>query len=531
MRSFLLALLGAWAVQPTAAHVAHARDQGQCKQTTVAILGGGMAGIAAAQALHNASMDDFLILEYNDRIGGRAWHQPFGKKKDGKPYIIENGCNWVQGLGSPGGPQNPVWTLAQVYNLSTTYSNYSNLSTYNHNGYSDYSYLLDEYDDAYDIANANAGVILTDNLQDSTAQTGLAMAGWRPKVTDMEAQAVDWWSWDFEDAYTPADSSFVFGCAGSNLTVNGFSDEDNFVTDQRGFSTIIEGMASTFLRRNDSRLHLNTQVTNITYTDTGVTITTAAGDCYQAAYAITTFSLGVLQQSDAVTFSPALPQWKQESIQAFTMATYTKIFFQFNETFWPADTQYLLYADPVTRGWYPIWQSLSTPGFFEDSGIIFVTVTQEFAHRAERQSDEQTKQEALAVLRAMFPNVTVPDPIAFHYPRWTTEPWSFGTYSNWPPAVTLEMHENLRANVDRVWFAGEATSAGYFGYLHGAWFEGRAAAQEVGRLLRGKCLAGNYTGSCQGRKRYEVLHGTSPLADYTAVDGWTANSFYDFNDD
>lgn len=84
---------------------------------------------------------------------------------------------------------------AQVYNLSTTYSNYSNLSTYNHNGYSDYSYLLDEYDDAYDIANANAGVILTDNLQDSTAQTGLAMAGWRPKVTDMEAQAVDWWSW------------------------------------------------------------------------------------------------------------------------------------------------------------------------------------------------------------------------------------------------------------------------------------------------------------------------------------------------
>lgn len=40
-------------------------------------------------------MNDFLILEYNDRIGGRAWHQPFGKKKDGKPYIIENGCNWV----------------------------------------------------------------------------------------------------------------------------------------------------------------------------------------------------------------------------------------------------------------------------------------------------------------------------------------------------------------------------------------------------------------------------------------------------
>ena len=30
------------------------------------------------------------------------------------------------------------------------------------------------------------------------------------------------------------------------------------------------------------------------------------------------------------------------------------------------------------------------------------------------------------------------------------------------------MHQNLRANVGRVWFAGEATSAEYYGFLHGA---------------------------------------------------------------
>ena len=57
-----------------------------------------MAGISAAQALSNASVHDFMILEYRDRIGGRAWHEPFGKDKDGKPYTIEMGCNWVRGL-------------------------------------------------------------------------------------------------------------------------------------------------------------------------------------------------------------------------------------------------------------------------------------------------------------------------------------------------------------------------------------------------------------------------------------------------
>lgn len=47
------------------------------------------------QTLHNASMEDFMILEYRDTIGGRAWHKPFGQDKDGNPYIIEMGCNWV----------------------------------------------------------------------------------------------------------------------------------------------------------------------------------------------------------------------------------------------------------------------------------------------------------------------------------------------------------------------------------------------------------------------------------------------------
>jgi hypothetical protein len=50
------------------------------------------------QALSNASVHDFAILEYRDTIGGRAWHVPFGKNKDGKPYTIEMGANWVRDL-------------------------------------------------------------------------------------------------------------------------------------------------------------------------------------------------------------------------------------------------------------------------------------------------------------------------------------------------------------------------------------------------------------------------------------------------
>lgn len=330
---------------------------------------------------------------------------------------------------------------------------------------------------------------------------------------------------DWEGAHSPEESSLVFGVAGDNLTFSQFSDENNFVFDHRGYSTIIEGEASTFLKKHDSRLLLNTQITNISYSNNGVTIHNQDGSCISAAYAICTFSLGVLQ-NDSVTYSPELPSWKKTAIQKFSMGTYTKIFLQFNETFWPEDTQYFLYASPVKRGYYPVWQSISTTGFLPGSNIIFVTVVGEEAYRVERQSDEKTKDEALAVLREMFPNATIPEPTAFLYPRWSYEPWTYGSYSNWPPSTTLETHENLRANVDRLWFAGEATSAQYFGFLHGAWFEGRESGLQIAGLLKKACAIVYGTKECGHRRHYETLHGSSPLADYSVFNGWAVSSFY-----
>lgn len=155
-------------------------------------------------------------------------------------------------------------------------------------------------------------------------------------------------------------------------------------------------------------------------------------------------------------FSPPLPSWKQDGIETFAMGTYTKIFLQFpsDKVFWNTSYQFLLYADPDERGYYPVFQSLDAEGFLPSSGILFVTVVQSQSYRVESQTDAQTKAEVLAVLRRMYGGDKVPDPTAFMYPRWSLEPWAYGSYSNWPSGTTLEMHQNLRANVERLWFAG-----------------------------------------------------------------------------
>ncbi|KAE8388448.1 amine oxidase [Aspergillus alliaceus] len=485
-----------------------------------------MAGITAAQALSNASIHDFIILEYRSNIGGRVWNTDFGQDEKGKPYMVEFGANWLHGVGT-GRTENPLVTLAHKHNLKNVLDNSSSVLTYDENGYNDYQDILDAFSDIKDTAYKDAGQMLLDNIQDGNARTGFAMAGWNPRRNDMKAQAVEWWNWvtDCESAASPEASSFIFGVAAENLTFNQFGDNNHMVIDPRGYSTVIEGEASSFLHKEvqDRRLWLNTQVTDITHSKKGVQITNKDGSCISAAYAICTFSLGVLQ-NDVVQFHPSLPRWKQTAIQKFSMGTYTKIFLQFDEAFWPSNTSHFLYASPTTRGFYPIFQSLSSDGFLPGSNILFVTVVGEQAYRVERQSDEKTKAEVLAVLREMFPDKHVPEPTAFVYPRWNNEPWAYGSYSNWPVGTTLEMHQNLRANVDRLWFAGEATSASYFGFLHGAWYEGRDTGEHIAAILQNRCSTTYGEVTCGDRTHYDVLHGTTPKDAYTGINGWPLNS-------
>ena len=72
----------------------------------------------------------------------------------------------------------------------------------------------------------------------------------------------------------------------------------------------------------------------------------------------------------------------------------------------------------------------------------------------------------MSVVRSMFPNITVPEPTDFFFPRWHSNPLFRGSYSNWPPSFYIKHLDNLRANVGRLYFAGEATSRKYFGAFH-----------------------------------------------------------------
>lgn len=59
----------------------------------VLILGGGLSGVMAARELQRAGIQDYLLVEARDELGGRLMSHTFD---DG--LTVELGANWIEGL-------------------------------------------------------------------------------------------------------------------------------------------------------------------------------------------------------------------------------------------------------------------------------------------------------------------------------------------------------------------------------------------------------------------------------------------------
>lgn len=392
-------------------------------------------------------------------------------------------------------------------------------ATYNESGQVDFRHLIEEAGKNFDRLVASAGVRVPNGIVDASARTGYSLTGSHPHTP--EEMAAEYYQFDWEFTTSPEESSWLASAWNNNHTFGGFSEENMMSLDGRGFKTIVQAEAASFLK--PTQILLNSTVERIAYDAHGVTVTLDNGRILTAEYVICTFSLGVLQHGD-IQFVPPLPAWKIEAIHSMTMGEYTKIFLQFPRHFW-FDTETALFASR-TRGRYPVWQTLDHPAFLPGSGILFGTVTGAFARRVSALPQHLVLAEIMDTLHTMFPDADIPQPDAFFFKSWSQDPHFRGAYATWPPGFVAEHHANLRADVGpaaaagtrpedddeqmqglkragRVWFAGEAGSLRHFGYLHGAYFEGADIGARVARcVLR--------AGACAGLEHVAAVRNVRP---------------------
>ncbi|ROT84213.1 Peroxisomal N(1)-acetyl-spermine/spermidine oxidase [Penaeus vannamei] len=76
-------------------------NSSRAERVGVVIVGGGVAGLTAAKTLLEEGVEDFVILEAQDRLGGRVHTVRRG------PVLVEAGAEWIHG-----GLKNPLYRLA-----------------------------------------------------------------------------------------------------------------------------------------------------------------------------------------------------------------------------------------------------------------------------------------------------------------------------------------------------------------------------------------------------------------------------------
>ncbi len=190
---------------------------------------------------------------------------------------------------------------------------------------------------------------------------------------------------------------------------------------------------------------------------------------------ICTIPLSVLQ-SGRVRFAEALSPARLAAISGLGMGLLNKCWLRFDRILWPRDVDWIGWLGP-RAGFWPSWVSLAHR---LDAPVLLGFNAADAAREIEYLDDRDTVAAAIEALRAMFGS-RFPAPISAQVTRWGRDPFSLGSYSFNAVGTGPDARRALAGSEwgGRLWFAGEATSASYFGTAHGALASGRAVAGSI----------------------------------------------------
>ncbi len=271
----------------------------------VAVLGAGVAGLAAARALHDAGYS-VVIFEARDRIGGRV----ATVRTDTWPMPIELGASWVHDIEA----SDLAETLSNL-DINTAAFDYDNDATLFTGGVTQES--LDTAADAIESA------IESVNGAESDMSIAAAIAANGGTIDPLALNQIDEVELASEYGANADELSAWWG------TEEGSDGDDLIVLGGYG------GLADHLAEGLDIRLA--TAVRTVSSSDDGTELTFDNGESFSCDRVVVTVPLGVLAAGD-ISFNPPLPDTHQNAIDTMRMGLLDKVWFVFPEQFWTNDS-------------------------------------------------------------------------------------------------------------------------------------------------------------------------------------------------
>ena len=428
------------------------------KDSTVLIVGAGMAGLAAARRLRQQGIA-VILLEARDRLGGRTWTD-----QTWPDAPVDMGASWIHGVRG-----NPVSDLVDEFGVATAVTDYDNAAVYDDNGRELDDEEIEEIESGYAELLEEVYEYGEEREEDTTMGAILDKV-----IADNELDANErrlaYFAFNFaiEQEYA-ADIDELSVWYGEYGEV--FGGDDAIFPD--GYIQLVERLAEGV------DIRLNHIVSAIAHTNEGVTVTTDQGT-FNADYALVTLPLGVLQQ-DRVNFSPSLPDKKQQAIRDLGMGLLNKAYLRFTEPFWDTDVEFLGHI-AAEKGKWALWMNIH---HYTGEPILLGFNVATYARSLENLSDEATVADAMRTLRTIYGD-GIPEPQSWLITRWASDPFAGGSYSFVPPHADRKTYKAMADPVNgRLFFAGEATEPDYPATVHGAILSGYREAERIGDKVNG----------------------------------------------
>lgn len=249
-----------------------------------------------------------------------------------------------------------------------------------------------------------------------------------------------------------------------------------------GYSTVIESLGEGLC------IHLNHVVSDVSYSTMGsgalggqhnkVRVSTSNGSDFVGDAVLITVPLGCLK-AETIKFSPPLPKWKYSSIQRLGFGVLNKVVMEFPEVFWDDTVDYFGTTAEETdqRGQcFMFWNVRKTVG----APVLIALVVGKAAIDGQGMSPSDHVNHALMVLRKLFGETKVPEPVASVVTDWGRDPFSYGAYSYVAVGASGEDYDILGRPVENcLFFAGEATCKEHPDTVGGAMMSGLREAVRI----------------------------------------------------
>ena len=400
----------------------------------VVIIGAGIAGLTASRLLTKNGVSN-IVLEATSQIGGRAYSETntFG-------FAYDHGAMWVDSA-----DVSPFTKIVDANTGSFIKKNYDAWLYLNQTEATDQQYQ--------DLANAYEKIYAIDT-QGTTDSA----------ITDFYQSSNDY-DKIMSDLYGPMTS----GTDLSNIDLTDWLEHEETLDDRLvmpSMGSITKNMAENI------NISLSTPVSKIDYSKSTVKIHTSK-KIFKAKKVLVTVSTGVLN-SNLISFSPILPQWKQQSFASLPMGLLNKVSILFDHDFFEANANTeLIHFDQshnITRLYFLK---------LREENLALCFIGGDIAHKLEIESPSKSVDHCLYGLKEVYGDYIEQHIKAYHVTKWGQNQNTLGSYSYCKPGQHQQRIKLSRPIDDKLYFAGEACSPNWYSTVSGAYQSGRLAASQI----------------------------------------------------